>query len=47
MPRKVLDRYERFINDPELTKHRSGIAQVDALIDGLWAEYEEGAGSEL
>ncbi len=47
MPAKVIERYERFITDPELTHHRSAIAQIEALIDELWENYEEGAGPEL
>jgi hypothetical protein len=47
MPPKLLERYEKYLMDPELTHHRSSIAQIESLIAELWEAYEEGVGPEL
>lgn len=47
IPSKMIAKYKGYLTDPELTHHRSQIAQVDTLLNELWSEYEEGVGPEL
>ena len=47
MPQHIRAKYEQALQDPELTHHRGQIAQVDAQIDALYAEYDSGASPEL
>jgi len=47
IPSKMVAKYKGYLTDPELTHHRSQIAQVDTLLNELWSDYEEGVGPEL
>ncbi len=47
MSEPMVERYEKFINDRELTHHRTTIASIDALLDELWENYESGVTPEL
>jgi hypothetical protein len=41
IPEGILERYQRHLEDPELTHHRSLIALYDALIDNIFDEWEK------
>jgi len=43
MPQGMLENYERHLDDPELTHHRSNIAIVDAALDELFESYSYGS----
>lgn len=37
----LTERVEQLRHDPELTHHRTSIAQLDAMLEELWTHYEE------
>jgi len=48
MPRlDLLDKYQRYLNDPELTHHRDSVALLDGMIQQALEEYAEGGTPEL
>ena len=47
IPHTMVAKYKQYLTDPELTHHRTQIAQVDTLLNELWKDYEEGVGPEL
>jgi len=46
MPQHIRERYEKALQDPELTHHRGQIAMVDAQIDSFFEDYKDGANPE-
>jgi hypothetical protein len=43
----VLENYDRYLKDPDLTHHREAIALVDALVQQVLDEWEDGGTPEL
>ena len=43
----LLERFERYLADPELHHHRTSIAQIDAMVDELWENYQSGIDPDL
>lgn len=46
MPQHLREKYEKALQDPELSHHRGQIAMVDSLVDEFFGEYEHGANPE-
>jgi hypothetical protein len=47
MPAGLFEHFNNFVNDPKIAHHRSSIAQIDALVEEAWDDYEVGGSPEL
>src|SRR5215204_1134688 len=47
MPAELFEYFNNFINDPKLTYHRKSIAQIDAMVEEAWEDYEVGGTPQL
>jgi hypothetical protein len=47
MPEELFEHFNNFVNDPNITHHRKSIAQIDAMVQETWNDYEEGGTPEL
>jgi hypothetical protein len=47
MPAGLFEHFNNFINDPNITHHRNSIAQIDAMVEEAWDDYEEGGTPQL
>ena len=47
MPSGLFEHFNNFVNDPKLAHHRKSIAQIDAMVEEAWDDYEDGGTPEL
>jgi hypothetical protein len=47
MPAELFEHFNNFVNDSKITHHRESIAQIDALVQEAWDDYEDGGTPEL
>jgi hypothetical protein len=47
MPAGLFEHFNNFINDPKIAYHRKSIAQIDAMVEEAWDDYEEGGTPHL
>jgi len=47
MPAELFEYFNNFANDPEIAHHRKSIAQIDAMVEEAWDDYEEGGTPQL
>jgi hypothetical protein len=47
MPSRIFEHFDRFVNDPKIAYHRRSIAQIDAMVEEAWDDYEDGGTPEL
>jgi hypothetical protein len=47
MPSGLFEHFDRFVNDPKIAHHRKSIAQIDAMVEEAWENYEVGGTPQL
>ncbi len=47
MPAGLFEHFNNFVNDPKIAHHRSSIAQIDAMVEEAWDDYEVGGTPQL
>jgi hypothetical protein len=47
MPSNLFEHFNNFVNDPEIAHHRKSIAQIDAMVEEAWDDYEVGGTPQL
>ena len=47
MPSNLFEHFNNFVNDPKIAHHRKSIAQIDAMVEEAWEDYEEGGTPQL
>ena len=47
MPSGLFEYFNNFVNDPKIAHHRKSIAQIDAMVEEAWDDYEVGGTPKL